>query len=103
MMRLFTFALIVCCGATSAQANNPLEADVIVYGSTPGGVCAAIAAAQAKPWLHYFDCTLPMNYEERVSQIVALKVCWSVSLSNTGYCSNTYRVCERAQRGSWFW
>ncbi len=32
--------------ATSAQANDPREADVIVYGSTPGGFCAAIAAAR---------------------------------------------------------
>lgn len=30
----------------SAQANAATEADVIVYGATPGGFCAAIAAAR---------------------------------------------------------
>jgi hypothetical protein len=33
------------CAAT-AHGANPLKADVIVYGSTPGGFCAAIAAAR---------------------------------------------------------
>jgi hypothetical protein len=39
-------ALIVASG-TLAVTAEPTKADVIVYGSTPGGFCAAIAAARA--------------------------------------------------------
>lgn len=38
-----SFAL---CLALGAQARTATEADVIVYGATPGGFCAAIAAAR---------------------------------------------------------
>jgi len=37
-------AALLLCGGLSASAQN--TADVIVYGSTPGGYCAAIAAAR---------------------------------------------------------
>ncbi|EMI46134.1 FAD-dependent oxidoreductase [Rhodopirellula sp. SWK7] len=47
-----TFHLIAVVSAaflavpSHAHANEPRKADVIVYGSTPGGFCAAIAAAR---------------------------------------------------------
>ena len=40
---LLITALIACTGQKGMAAN---EADVIVYGSTPGGFCSAIAAAR---------------------------------------------------------
>ncbi|MCS7470589.1 FAD-dependent oxidoreductase [Stieleria sp. ICT_E10.1] len=46
MKKLLTLAFILGMTAASAGANEPREADVIVYGSTPGGFCAAIAAAR---------------------------------------------------------
>jgi hypothetical protein len=39
-------SLVSACLAASADTDTPREADVIVYGSTPGGFCAAIAAAR---------------------------------------------------------
>ncbi|PHQ37022.1 FAD-dependent oxidoreductase [Rhodopirellula bahusiensis] len=44
--RLLSFALLICCGGVESPADEPRNADVIVYGSTPGGFCAAIAAAR---------------------------------------------------------
>ncbi len=44
-IRLFVFA-VVFVAAVSQQGVAEDSADVIVYGSTPGGVCAAIAAAR---------------------------------------------------------
>ena len=44
--RLLAIGLAVCSSAFAAQANEAREADVVVYGSTPGGFCAAIAAAR---------------------------------------------------------
>ncbi|MEZ5387284.1 MAG: FAD-dependent oxidoreductase [Prosthecobacter sp.] len=41
MTRLITCFLLLTCSAHAA-----MEADVIVYGATPGGFCAAIAAAR---------------------------------------------------------
>jgi hypothetical protein len=43
LLRVF---LILCSGLATAQANDSSRADVVVYGSTPGGFCAAIAAAR---------------------------------------------------------
>jgi hypothetical protein len=37
---------VVVASLLAAPATEPREADVIVYGSTPGGCCAAIAAAR---------------------------------------------------------
>jgi FAD dependent oxidoreductase len=42
---LIVFTILVAYMGQSGKAEN--EADVIVYGSTPGGFCAAIAAARA--------------------------------------------------------
>ena len=42
--RLLLFATLLLAFSHRTQAAN--EADVIVYGSTPGGFCAAIAAAR---------------------------------------------------------
>ncbi|HEX5790690.1 MAG TPA: FAD-dependent oxidoreductase [Luteolibacter sp.] len=39
-------ALLFCLACATAHAAEPRQADVIVYGSTPGGYCAAIAAAR---------------------------------------------------------
>lgn len=46
MSLIFKFACIVGLAAASAQGTEPRDATVIVYGSTPGGFCAAIAAAR---------------------------------------------------------
>jgi hypothetical protein len=46
MTRISILALIICFSVPSSRANEPRESDVIVYGSTPGGFCAAIAAAR---------------------------------------------------------
>jgi hypothetical protein len=46
-MNLTITLLVALSGALTAFAAEPqVEADVIVYGSTPGGFCAAIAAAR---------------------------------------------------------
>ncbi|MEX2580665.1 MAG: FAD-dependent oxidoreductase [Verrucomicrobiales bacterium] len=39
-------AALFCLSCLSAAGSEPESADVIVYGSTPGGFCAAIAAAR---------------------------------------------------------
>lgn len=46
MTRALALILVASLAVTSAQANDSHQADVIVYGSTPGGFCAAIAAAR---------------------------------------------------------
>ncbi|MEW4530931.1 FAD-dependent oxidoreductase [Maioricimonas sp. JC845] len=43
---LFVLTLLLARPATVTLAADVTEADVIVYGSTPGGFCAAIAAAR---------------------------------------------------------
>ncbi|QDU26607.1 ribulose-1,5-biphosphate synthetase [Anatilimnocola aggregata] len=44
--RILAAVVFLCCGMTAVQASDASKADVVVYGSTPGGVCAAIAAAR---------------------------------------------------------
>lgn len=47
LIRLFTLVIaLVATIAPKGMAENTDKADVIVYGSTPGGFCAAIAAAR---------------------------------------------------------
>ncbi|MCB1133459.1 MAG: FAD-dependent oxidoreductase [Verrucomicrobiae bacterium] len=45
LRRTAAFLAIALCGAT-VPATAARRADVIVYGATPGGVCAAVAAAR---------------------------------------------------------
>ncbi len=45
-LRRHAFVLTSLLLTFSSQAQTPTKADVIVYGSTPGGYCAAIAAAR---------------------------------------------------------
>jgi hypothetical protein len=48
MKHALTFLASLCLlvGSLTAAERNDTEADVIVYGATPGGFCAAIAAAR---------------------------------------------------------
>ena len=47
LITVFLYASISLLSASfSAQAVETLSADVIVYGATPGGFCAAISAAR---------------------------------------------------------
>ena len=48
MIRIvYPFLLVlICLSGIAPRAMARSEADVVVYGSTPGGCCAAIAAAQ---------------------------------------------------------
>ncbi|WP_425619409.1 FAD-dependent oxidoreductase [Anatilimnocola sp. NA78] len=43
---LIAATILLCCGVATLRAEEPQRADVVVYGSTPGGFCAAIAAAR---------------------------------------------------------
>lgn len=44
--RLILTILLVNSIATAVHAGDTVKADVVVYGSTPGGFCAAVAAAR---------------------------------------------------------
>ena len=46
MIRRLVLLSLICSAAARSTANEPRQADVVVYGSTPGGFCAAIAAAR---------------------------------------------------------
>ncbi|MFN9912548.1 MAG: FAD-dependent oxidoreductase, partial [Pirellulaceae bacterium] len=45
-MTRFVLAIFVTVLSLTQFASGATKADVVVYGSTPGGVCAAIAAAR---------------------------------------------------------
>lgn len=53
---LATAAALLLSGGLTSHAQT--TADVIVYGSTPGGFCAAIAAARTER-KRSFECIMP--------------------------------------------